>query len=58
VLFQVSRDAGSLSSVVDSLSQVWGCACSSSGLAFHLSIQQRRLIFTTTSTPPYELQPA
>jgi len=41
VLFQVSRDAGSLSSVVDSLSQVWGCACSSSGLAFHLSIQQR-----------------
>ena len=39
---QVFRYVGSFDSLVNSLPHVWWCACASSCLNIHLSIQQRR----------------
>lgn len=43
MLFQVSKYAGSLDSVANSLPQVWWCACPLSCLTIHLFIQQRQI---------------
>ena len=48
MLFQVSRNAGSFDSAVNSLPQVQGCSGASNR---HLLIQQRRLFFRVFDTP-------